>query len=104
MVWVTATVYVQDLYVSHSNSALAACAFVRYSVGAAAPMLSGMLREKVGLRRVSSDVTLKMSNRLTFLRLDDHACWNCVCSARTSSHPLLLLWKEDQEVEQVCVT
>ncbi|WPA99428.1 uncharacterized protein RHO25_004045 [Cercospora beticola] len=51
MVWVTATVYVQDLYVSHSNSALAACAFVRYSVGAAAPMLSGMLREKVGLRR-----------------------------------------------------
>ncbi|PPJ50400.1 hypothetical protein CBER1_06972 [Cercospora berteroae] len=51
MVWMTATVYVQDLYVSHSNSALAACAFVRYSVGAAAPVLSGVLREQVGLRR-----------------------------------------------------
>ncbi|EMF15694.1 MFS general substrate transporter [Sphaerulina musiva SO2202] len=49
LVWVTATVYIQDLYVSHSNSALAACSFVRYTIGAAAPMLSSLLRRKLGL-------------------------------------------------------
>jgi fucose permease len=51
LVWVTATVYIQDLYVSHANSALAACALLRYSAGAASPLLSGFLSETLGSRR-----------------------------------------------------
>lgn len=57
LVWVTATVYIQDLYVSHSNSALAACSFVRYTIGAAAPMLSSLLRRKLGLPWVRTSTT-----------------------------------------------
>lgn len=53
MVGVTATVYIQDLYVTHSNSALAACAFVKYTVSAAAPVISSMLRTKLGMPWVS---------------------------------------------------
>ena len=63
MVWVTATVYIQDLYVSHSNSALAACAFVRYTIGSAAPMISSVLRNKLGMPWVGLLLCIVMYNR-----------------------------------------
>lgn len=53
MVWVTATVYIQDLYVEHANSALAACAFVRYAVGAAFPTFASALYKKLSVHWVS---------------------------------------------------
>ncbi|CAK4034007.1 MFS general substrate transporter [Lecanosticta acicola] len=49
LVWVTATVYIQDLYVEHANSALAACAFVRYAAGAALSTFSAPMYEKLGV-------------------------------------------------------
>ncbi|KXT17408.1 hypothetical protein AC579_5741 [Pseudocercospora musae] len=58
MVWCTATVYVQDLYVSHSNSALAACAFVRYSSGAIFPLLAEPLRAVIGVSWAISSLGL----------------------------------------------
>ncbi|KAK4505201.1 hypothetical protein PRZ48_003164 [Zasmidium cellare] len=49
MVWVTGTVYLQDLYVVHANSALAACAFVRYAVGSVFPLFAGSMYDKLGM-------------------------------------------------------
>ncbi|KAF2165257.1 hypothetical protein M409DRAFT_67499 [Zasmidium cellare ATCC 36951] len=49
MVWVTGTVYLQDLYVIHANSALAACAFVRYSVGSVFPLFAASMYNKLGM-------------------------------------------------------
>lgn len=53
MVWVTGTVYLQDLYVVHANSALAACAFVRYAVGSVFPLFAGPMYNKLEMRWVS---------------------------------------------------
>ncbi|EME86002.1 uncharacterized protein MYCFIDRAFT_117225, partial [Pseudocercospora fijiensis CIRAD86] len=66
MVWCTATVYVQDLYVSHSNSALAACAFVRYSSGAIFPLLAGPMRTVLGVSWVSVSLGLMCAFLLPF--------------------------------------
>lgn len=53
MVWVTGTVYLQDLYVVHANSALAGCAFVRYAVGSLFPMFAKPMYDKLGMKWVS---------------------------------------------------
>lgn len=52
LVWVTATVYVQDLYLGHANSALAACAFIRYGIGAVFPMVGAAMYNKLGVQWV----------------------------------------------------
>lgn len=56
MVWVTGTVYLQDLYVIHANSALAACAFVRYSVESVFPLFAASMYNKLGMPWVSAPV------------------------------------------------
>lgn len=51
--FLSGTVYLQDLYVVHANSALAACAFVRYTVGSVFPLFASSMYDKLGMAWVS---------------------------------------------------
>lgn len=65
LVWVTATVYVQDLYLTHANSALAACAFIRYGIGASFPVFSKSMYNQLGIQWVSGWHSVRMTFLLT---------------------------------------
>lgn len=98
MVWVTATVYLQDLYTGHANSALAACAFVRYAVGAGFPMLAKPLYNKFGIRWVCSRRALSLESADRRCTVDSLVRY-AGRSAHTFAHPVLLLREEGPWLE-----